>query len=417
MQPPLRLDKYIKKIGRTLEIKEIIYAADILEIGKGHIFVTRQKRNGDIINASYLVDTYCLGVKDTFYKEMDPFEYEEMRAYIMTDSRLKMEVIDDHNYAFNLIYGAIEYAEDLGIEPHEDFSVTEFLLPSAEDIEYVDIEFGHNGRPLYISYLGDNKAEIFKSLNESVGPDGYDYEEGLDLDLDFDNDEFDEFEGFDEFEDIFANMPEVANMIHVEDLCQIALEWYDTEKEFTEYVVYVMTTSVIADIFSEDMDGLRHLYENNQPELLERIVKAMAPLDEEHNSQDVSKLYLSVVEKVLIYGDIGFLEEPDFLYAFKNPSEKFPAITLMSKINLSYHGDQKVLFLSNVLMKTFGSDPEENTFDDLRSELRLFKTKGAMCTDLERMTYRFILDHEHVFGEVDLNQELNFDMDSIFNME
>ncbi len=74
-----------------------------------------------------MVDVYCLGVKDTFYELMTRNEYDEHMEHILEITPYPLTKVDP-NYAFNIIYGAIEYAEDLGIEPHASFANTEYLI-------------------------------------------------------------------------------------------------------------------------------------------------------------------------------------------------------------------------------------------------------------------------------------------------
>jgi hypothetical protein len=74
---------------------------------------------------------------------------------------------------FNIIYGGIEYAEDLGFEPHKDFKVTEFLLPPVEEVPFLPIEFGQQGRPYFYAGPHDNIPKIKAILDKSVGPGAY----------------------------------------------------------------------------------------------------------------------------------------------------------------------------------------------------------------------------------------------------
>ena len=79
-------------------------------------------------------------------------------------------------YFHNLIYGAIDYASELGIEPPKDFYLAEYVLdPDLVDDGIDEIEMGYKGKPLYIQGLYDNYRKIINALNSSVGRDGYEY--------------------------------------------------------------------------------------------------------------------------------------------------------------------------------------------------------------------------------------------------
>ncbi len=73
--------------------------------------------------------------------------------------------------AQHLVFGAVEYARNLGFEPHADFEACEGHLgswtgPSA-------ISFGCDGKPLFIQGPYDNAARIMSALQRSVGQDNF----------------------------------------------------------------------------------------------------------------------------------------------------------------------------------------------------------------------------------------------------
>lgn len=84
----------------------------------------------------------------------------------------------DPDLVFNIIYGGIEYAEDLGFSSHKDFKVSEYLLPDVEDVPYIDVEFGRNGRPFFITDPRDNVGKIINTLNKTVGEGNYGFARG-----------------------------------------------------------------------------------------------------------------------------------------------------------------------------------------------------------------------------------------------
>ena len=134
--------------------------------------VTREKKNGNIIVGFYLIDMYCLGLKNTFYLELSGIT--ELENTFLNHARDTYEELDD-SYVFNCIYGAIEYAEDCGISPHDNFKITEYILDDVEEIDFIEIEFGLNGRPFLVPSPNDDTLKLLKILNETIGPENYDY--------------------------------------------------------------------------------------------------------------------------------------------------------------------------------------------------------------------------------------------------
>ena len=72
-------EQYLKQKARTLEIGKCYITDAIKKVGEGLVIVTRNHTGGRISMASFLVDAYCLGVKDSFFRlRMEDYEMEEM---------------------------------------------------------------------------------------------------------------------------------------------------------------------------------------------------------------------------------------------------------------------------------------------------------------------------------------------------
>lgn len=87
-----------------------------------------------------------------------------------------MIIIEDSCELINqIVYGAIEYADNLGFSPHKDFSLSKYIL--GVPIEPTKkIRFGGpDGKPLYILGPEDDPQEIIQRLTEEVGENGFEY--------------------------------------------------------------------------------------------------------------------------------------------------------------------------------------------------------------------------------------------------
>lgn len=385
MKPPMSLSKYIRKFGRSLDLHEVIWNENMLEIGNGDVFVARKKRNGDIIVGGYLIDMYCLGVKDTFYKLMAPYEYEEYLESIRELSPAPFDSVDP-NYAFNVIYGAVEYAEDLGIEPHKDFSTTEYLLPLPEELDFIDIEFGLDGKPCYYYYKGDKKAEIIKNLEASVGPDGYSYVDGESMidDMDFYPRNFEEIL-------LFANGR------------------FSYEEEKDNYLFYSSILIFLISEYSHKIDKIRHLYDNEPDELIDIIRDSIldSASDEDGSVNDdlegMDTIFLSAAEKFLIYQSMNILFNDILLNGFE-VSGRLGVVSIISQLNFSTHGDEKILILLNLFITVYYDD-DASKFDpkEFRRMLDEFKSED---TDYEYpiyLVFAYLADHEGYFGRIDFD--------------
>ncbi|OQY02522.1 MAG: hypothetical protein B6I20_06830 [Bacteroidetes bacterium 4572_117] len=169
-------EKYIIQKGRDLEFHECVINDNWSKSGLAIITVCKKMPSGNLVACLYLLDIYCLGLKNTLYNfNMSELEYEDFveKTYSKQEGRInKCETV----FAHNIIYGAIDYAENLGFLPQKDFKTTEFLLnPDLLSDEIDDIEFGKDGKPLFIQGPNDNATRIINKLNETVGRDNYHY--------------------------------------------------------------------------------------------------------------------------------------------------------------------------------------------------------------------------------------------------
>lgn len=140
-------EKYIRTRARNLAIGTCYINENWKEAGEAFIVVTRRHTNGNLTIGFYLVDIFALGVKDTGYKfNQSPAEVNEFFQRFTLQH-------EEANYLLvhNIIYGAIEFAEEYGHTPHKDFHVTRFILEEDDErVPLVDIEFGRDGEPFYI---------------------------------------------------------------------------------------------------------------------------------------------------------------------------------------------------------------------------------------------------------------------------
>lgn len=168
-------EKYIIQKGRNLDFYECLINEDWQEVGLAVIVVCKQMPGGNFIIGLYLVDFLCLGLKNTYFRfNYNKFDYDEFvkMAYSKNNAEVKCDTV----FAHNLIYGAIDYAGDLGFFPNEDFTVTEYLLdPDLISNEINKIGFGRDGKPLFIQGPNDNATQIMNKLKETVGEGNFDF--------------------------------------------------------------------------------------------------------------------------------------------------------------------------------------------------------------------------------------------------
>ncbi|MDB4905071.1 MAG: hypothetical protein JWQ63_4352 [Mucilaginibacter sp.] len=137
----------------------------------------------------YLIDLYCLGLKDTH------FEFNTLPGYYDYSKGEYGLVTCEYALAHNIIYGAVAFAEEYGFKPHKDWAVTQFILEEDDDrVELMEIEFGVQGMPCFIPGPNDDEAKIKRittALEHTAGPGNFEVLDPLDDEFDKDGDEFD----------------------------------------------------------------------------------------------------------------------------------------------------------------------------------------------------------------------------------
>lgn len=166
--------KYLKEKGRKLPI-DMCLVSDLYEDdGLTMCLIVRKQPSGLYSFAHLLVDRLCLGVKNTMVNCNFPQEKLSELIYKLDQYGPCKEVTPA--YFHNLIYGAIDYAAELGLDPPKDFYIAEYVLdPNYIDDGIDEIEMGRNGKPFYVEGPYDNKNKIISALNKSVGSDGFVY--------------------------------------------------------------------------------------------------------------------------------------------------------------------------------------------------------------------------------------------------
>ncbi len=165
--------RLIKK-AREFPVYECLISEGWQENGFPRIVLSRKQTDNRLIVGAFLVDTYCLGIKNAFCKaDISIEEYENLKLRMF---QMAPAVTCYPRLANRIIYGAVEYARKLRFEPHEDCLLSSFVLeePSHEDLSF-DVEFGKDGKPLYIAGPDDNVDDIMEKLTNRLGEENFHY--------------------------------------------------------------------------------------------------------------------------------------------------------------------------------------------------------------------------------------------------
>ena len=143
------------------------------------VLVARDAGPQRVSVCAWLVDVYCLGVKNDLGPSL---EYRSSMPAVVRNFFGMFggrPVAAPLELARHLVLGAVDYARSLGFEPapEADFADTRGHLggwqgPSA-------IGFGRDGKPFYVSGPHDDARRVLRQLERSVGTGNFDYLVGM----------------------------------------------------------------------------------------------------------------------------------------------------------------------------------------------------------------------------------------------
>jgi len=163
-------------------IHKCLMPAGLFDLGMGSGVISRKMPDGEIGFGVFLIDVFCLGVKDAFFSVRPQGEYESFIDQISEREGLKPV---EPACAVKLIENAVAYARGLGLNPHPDYAFTKRIFGSIDSAACSqEFTFGKDGKPLYMAGPDDTEADsrrIMDILTKKLGPGGFHYMLPVDL--------------------------------------------------------------------------------------------------------------------------------------------------------------------------------------------------------------------------------------------
>ena len=163
-------------VAKNSPIEGCFIRKNIFSEGIGTALVSRKMPNSRLGIGVFLLDVWCLGVKNTYFSVLSEDEYTDRITEINVHETLE----NIHpSCARKLIEQCIKYSDGLGFKPHKDFKISRQLLvdidPTVCPNQYT---FGKDGKPFYISGPNENfnqSNKIIRSLLQHCGEGNFDY--------------------------------------------------------------------------------------------------------------------------------------------------------------------------------------------------------------------------------------------------
>ena len=177
-------------VASSSPITRCLQSRELFSIGMGYVVVASRLSSGLMACAYFLVDAYCLGVKDVTYREDTQAEFEESLELLSSAETL----IDiEPCCARKILVDAVAYAAACGIGPAKDFVKVEKILATVDShLCAQTFTFGQDGKPFYVQGPSDSPhriRQIVTTLNQRLGPDGWNFMVEADHDDDDDHDD------------------------------------------------------------------------------------------------------------------------------------------------------------------------------------------------------------------------------------
>ena len=271
-------ERYMRDRVRNLPIGKCYINPDWQESGMAHIIVTRNRAGGNIVYASYLVDTFCLGVKDAEYAiDLTANDLEDALKHFRSTHDMDET---DYEKVHNLIYGAIEFAEEGGIQPAKEFTIASYALSEdTDDIPLIEYEYGKDGKHLLIIGEDGKERRYLPILSERLG-DAFSF-----IDL-ADESDFAESEGMrDLYEEKERHPSEEYSYVHPE---------YPKEPD--------VKNQFIADAL---------LSPDNYEELPKDVIRRILAISDDEAAEDISNVVLYTIGKTYKAIEDDTIGEPE----------------------------------------------------------------------------------------------------------
>lgn len=166
-----KMDNFAK-----MPIHECLINESLFETGIGNVILCRKNPECDFVVGVFLVDVFCLGVKDAHFTYLLSKDFDSLKSNTANYGELR-NIAPSH--ARKLVENCVAYAKDLGFEPHKDYSKASRIFGNIDPGDCEDeFTFGKDGKPFFVAGPYDSTVKcnnIMKTLESKCGEGNYNY--------------------------------------------------------------------------------------------------------------------------------------------------------------------------------------------------------------------------------------------------
>jgi hypothetical protein len=155
-------------------VHECLLHSGLFTAGIGTLLCVRGTRTTGFSVASFLIDPWCLGVKNTFLRSLDA---DALDAFLdLVEMSEPLQPIDPA-HARKLLRDLVRWSHSIGFEPHPDFRAIEAIFGEVDaDACDATFQFGREGKPFYIPGPTESPGQVklrIQQLRNRLGESGF----------------------------------------------------------------------------------------------------------------------------------------------------------------------------------------------------------------------------------------------------
>ncbi len=159
-------------------VHECLIPTNLFEAGLGELVITRKLPGDNIAIAAFVLDVFCLGIKEAMFRALSEAEYQDLKNRFTENGAREFRNVDPA-CGKQLLDGLVAYANDLGFSPHKDYHTAKGMFGNLEaDACGETFSYGKDGKPFYMKGPFENQVQarkIIETLSKKCGDDGFAY--------------------------------------------------------------------------------------------------------------------------------------------------------------------------------------------------------------------------------------------------
>jgi hypothetical protein len=148
----------------SMPIQYCLVSGGLFDLGLGTVILARGSTADHLTMGIFLVDVFCLGIKDVAFKSMAGADFEE---YTAVAGASEPSVRVDPGYARKLLRDVAVWAQFVGFAPPQDFAVVERIFGDVSaDTCDVAFQFGRDGKPFYMPGPSESPTQVRRRMEQ-----------------------------------------------------------------------------------------------------------------------------------------------------------------------------------------------------------------------------------------------------------